>query len=489
MPELPEVETVKRILETQIIGKRIKEVKVYYEKILENVDVETFKKELINEQICSLTRRGKYLIIVLTKHTLVVHLRMEGKFFIKNLDEKIEKHEHLEFVLEDVSLRYHDTRKFGKIALVNSTDMNVVFEYQPLKKLGVDANIESDFIKIHNLLAYKKCTIKEALLDQTNVAGLGNIYVDEVCFLSKIHPQTKCNELAIEDIKNILLNSKKVLDAAVLQGGTTIRSYTSSLGVTGRFQNSLLVHQRENQPCPVCNTKIKKIRVGGRGTYFCPTCQVKAPDVKVVGITGVIGSGKTTFTNILEEMGYYVIDCDVINREILMKDHPNYPTLVKYIAPKFPWCIKDNEIDRRLLRESIFQNEYKRKQLQAIIFGFIKYEIVERLEKYKTKVKEGKAPNLVFLSAPLLFESGFYRHCEEIIIIDANHEVMLNRIMERDDLTKEEAERAIELRSNFMTIALKSRAVKKNPIIIYNNESIENLKKKAINVIKDLKED
>ena len=489
MPELPEVETVKRILETQIIGKRIRKVNVFYHKVLENTDVETFVKKLENETIHSLSRKGKYLIIILSNHALVVHLRMEGKFFIKDLNEKIDKHEHVEFVLDDVSLRYHDTRKFGKIALLNSTDLNEIYKYAPLQKLGIDANVETDYIKIYNALAYKKCTIKEALLDQTNVAGIGNIYADEVCFLSRIHPKTKCSELTAIDIKNILFNSKKVLDDAILQGGTTIRSYTSSLGVTGRFQNSLLVHQRLGQECYVCGTTIEKIRVGGRGTYYCPTCQKLAPHVKVVGVTGIIGSGKTTFTNILENMNYDVIDCDVINREIMMVDHPIYPKLVEFVAPKFPWCIRDGEIDRHLLREAIFNNEFKRKQLQTIVFGFIRFEIEKKLEKLKEQAKKEGQPKLVFLSAPLLFESGFHRLCEEIIIIDCNHDIMVQRIMERDKLNVEEAEHAISLRSNFFTISMKARAVKKDPYIIYNNDDIESLMKKAKVIVKKLKED
>lgn len=489
MPELPEVETVKRILETQILGKTIKKVNVFYDKIIENTDVETFKSQLINEIICSLSRKGKYLIITLTKHTLVVHLRMEGKFFIKSINDQIEKHEHIEFILDDVSLRYHDTRKFGKIALLNTTDFDEVCKYAPLKKIGIDANIETDFVKIYNKLAFKNCSIKEALLDQTNIAGLGNIYADEVCFLCRLHPKTKCKELTINDIRNVLINSKTVLEKAILLGGTTIRSYTSSLGVTGRFQNSLLVHQRENEPCSVCGNKIVKIRVGGRGTYYCPVCQRLRPHIKVVGVTGIIGSGKTTFTNILEEKGYYVIDCDVINREILMENHPNYVHLAKFIKEKFPWCINNGVIDRRALRDAIFNSEEKRRQLQKIVFAFIQYDIDEKLLKYKEQIKNDNTDKLVFLSAPLLFESGFYRKCEEIIIINCDYEVMVNRIMKRDGLTLDEAEHAVSLRNNFIDIAMKSKAVKKEPIIIYNNNSIEYLKKQTNVVIDKLKED
>ncbi|MBR2891761.1 MAG: DNA-formamidopyrimidine glycosylase [Bacilli bacterium] len=491
MPELPEVETVKRILETQILGKTIKQVKVYYDKILENVDKETFCHELVDEVVCSLSRKGKYLIIVLKKHTLVVHLRMEGKFFIKNVDDVVDKHEHIEFILDsNCSLRYHDTRKFGKIALLNTTEYDEIIKYAPLEKLGVDANLETDYIKLFNKLVFKKCSVKEALLDQSVIAGLGNIYVDEVLFMSKIHPKTKGYELIMRDVQNILLNSKIVLEKAILLGGTTIRSYTSSLGVTGRFQNSLLVHCREGEKCFTCGDTIKKIKVGGRGTYYCPTCQKIKPYVRVIGVTGVIGSGKTTLTNICKKLGYFVIDCDDINRELLRNDHPMYPKLAQVVKEHFPSSVENDTINRRRIRDIIFHNEALRKLFQEIVFGFVEREVDDLLLNYKESIMFDGENKTVFLSAPMLFESGLHKKCDEIIIVDSNIETMINRIMKRDNLNREEAIHAIKIRPTVESLVLKAQAIKKDPILIINDKDEAYLEKTLLSVINKIsKED
>ncbi len=141
MPELPEVETVKEILKKQIIGKTIKEVIVYYEGILENVSKDDFCKLLINEQIVNIERYGKYLFFILNNYTIISHLRMEGKYFIKDVSDCLNKHEHVIFTFsDDVTLRYHDTRKFGKMVLLKTTSLDEVMKYPSLAKLGLEAN-------------------------------------------------------------------------------------------------------------------------------------------------------------------------------------------------------------------------------------------------------------------------------------------------------------------------------------------------------------
>ena len=243
MPELPEVETVRQVLRTQILGLTIKKINVFYNKIIENVSEETFIKELTNEEFIEIDRIGKYLIFILKEHSLVVHLRMEGKFFFKKENDSYSKHEHIEFVFDNSrTLRYHDTRKFGRFVLLNTTNIEEIKKYSALSKLGPDGNSDVDYKKVYEILKKQKTSIKGALLDQTVIAGLGNIYVDEVCFMAKLHPELPCNKLSLDDCKNIVEASKDVLNKAIALGGTTIRSYTSSLGVTGRFQNELLVH-------------------------------------------------------------------------------------------------------------------------------------------------------------------------------------------------------------------------------------------------------
>ena len=269
MPELPEVETVKETLKKQILKKKIKSVKVLYDGIIAT-NVNDFQKNLLNEEFIDITRRGKYLIFELNNYYLVSHLRMEGKYFLKDFNEKLEKHEHVIFYFDDKTLRYHDTRKFGKMYLV---DKDKLYTDTPLSHIGLepwDEKLDSNYL----LEKYRvNKAIKTLLLDQDILTGIGNIYADEILFMSKINPNKKGKDLNINDCSNIIMNTRKVLSSAIKMGGTTIRSYTSSLGVTGHFQGSLLVHNKEGEKCPECGNIILKAKVNGRGTYYCPKCQ------------------------------------------------------------------------------------------------------------------------------------------------------------------------------------------------------------------------
>jgi formamidopyrimidine-DNA glycosylase len=272
MPELPEVETVRRTLKNVIIGKKIKQINVFYDKMLLNETRESFKAKLQGKTILNISRYAKYLIFEFEDVSLVSHLRMEGKYFISLSSIPYQKHEHIIFEFEDGwSLRYHDTRKFGTMEIVS---MGSEFKAKGLDTIGLEP-FETEFTLTYLKDKTHRSTrsIKSALLDQKIVAGLGNIYVDEILFLSKIYPGKKCLELTDNEFLLIVENSTIVLDKAIKLGGTTIRSYTSSLGVTGRFQNDLCVHTLDGEPCKVCNTLIEKTKVGGRGTYYCPKCQ------------------------------------------------------------------------------------------------------------------------------------------------------------------------------------------------------------------------
>lgn len=269
MPELPEVETVRRTLKKHILDKTINDVVIYYNDIVVT-NKEAFINDLKGKKISDILRIGKWLIFDVSPYYLLSHLRMEGKYFIKNINEHINKHEHVIFNLDDVSLRYHDTRKFGKMYLVKKDEL---FTKTPLNKIGLepfDNRFDVNYLKSKIL---KNKPIKSLLLEQEIIAGIGNIYADEILYLSKINPLVKGKDLSNQNLEDIIKYSKEVLEKAINDGGTTIRSYTSSLGVTGRFQQSLNVHCRENKKCYNCSNKIVKITVQGRGTYYCPNCQ------------------------------------------------------------------------------------------------------------------------------------------------------------------------------------------------------------------------
>ncbi|MFT8728061.1 MAG: DNA-formamidopyrimidine glycosylase [Liquorilactobacillus ghanensis] len=272
MPELPEVETVRRGLVKLIKNKTIKQVKVIYPKIVVGDPLE-FAQQLQNKKIETIGRRGKFLLFNFNQGvTMVSHLRMEGKYFVKSADKPLEKHTHVVFSFTDgLQLRYNDVRKFGRMQLVKT---NSIAQLPNLAKLGPeplsDQFVLPDFVQ---KLANKKKAIKAVLLDQTVVAGLGNIYADEVLWLSKIHPLTPAAKLSVKQISVLRQQIITELTAAVKAGGTTVRSYTDAFEHSGNFQFDLHVYGRQGQPCQRCGSQIMKIRVAQRGTHFCPSCQ------------------------------------------------------------------------------------------------------------------------------------------------------------------------------------------------------------------------
>lgn len=275
MPELPEVETVKNGLKNKILKNKITNCKILYSGIIEYPDKSTFIKNITNQTINDIKRRGKFLIFELDDYYLISHLRMEGKYFIKQPNELITKHDHVIFTLDNQKeLRYNDTRKFGKMHLVKKDELSLT----PISKLGLEP---WDNLLTVNYLKdkfNKKKAIKTLLLDQSIIAGIGNIYADEILFLSRIHPETWGCDVTGGELQLIIDNTRKILSEAIDLGGTTIHTYKAVDGITGRFQQKLLVHQKESQDCPVCQTKIIKIFVNGRGTYYCPKCQVRKND-------------------------------------------------------------------------------------------------------------------------------------------------------------------------------------------------------------------
>lgn len=271
MPEIAEVETVRNTLKKQILHKRIKNVRVLYERIIES-DLEEFKKVLKGNEFVDIKRRGKWLIFELEQHYLLSHLRMEGKFFLKNNQEEVAKHEHVIITFQDnTDLRYHDTRKFGRMNLIEKEALKT---NKAIKKQGFEPG-EKELTSEYLLEKFKNknIAIKTLLLDQTIISGLGNIYANEVLFASKINPFKKGKNITKKEAENIVESSAKIIKKAMELGGTTIKSYTSSLGVTGRFQQELMVHKKEGETCKICGTKIRNEKINGRSTYYCPRCQ------------------------------------------------------------------------------------------------------------------------------------------------------------------------------------------------------------------------
>ncbi|MFQ9706588.1 MAG: DNA-formamidopyrimidine glycosylase [Limosilactobacillus pontis] len=272
MPELPEVETVRRGLLKIAKGRKINAIDVYYGKTITN-DVEEFRQALIGQTIEDIDRRGKYLLFRFSNNlTMVSHLRMEGQYFSQPVGGPIDKHTHVVFQFTDgTELCYHDTRKFGRMTLVQTGDE---MQVGGLKTIGPEPTPEAfklDFFATE--LRKSRGKIKPFLLNQHHVAGLGNIYADEVLWMSKINPEQPANTLTDQQIKVLHDNIIAELVQAIRYKGTTVHTFTNAFGDAGGFQNRLNAYGHGGDRCPRCGTKMVKIKVAQRGTTYCPHCQ------------------------------------------------------------------------------------------------------------------------------------------------------------------------------------------------------------------------
>lgn len=267
MPELPEVETVLRTLQQRIAGEQITDVQILYDKLIDG-DPEEFCRTLEGQTFRLFCRRGKYLLFGMDDVWFVSHLRMEGKYYIQRPEEPLIKHTHAVFTLSGGNtLRYNDVRKFGRMKLYPAdTDFDVFHGLgpEPFSPAFCAAYAAEQLSGRHE-------SIKTVLLDQSFVAGIGNIYADEILAAAGILPMKRACDLSEEEISRIVQQTVSVLQQAIEAGGTTIRSYTSSLGVTGRFQLQCLVHGQKT--CAVCGSEVRRIRLAGRSSYYCEHCQ------------------------------------------------------------------------------------------------------------------------------------------------------------------------------------------------------------------------
>ncbi|CAM2963940.1 DNA-formamidopyrimidine glycosylase [Paenibacillus sediminis] len=273
MPELPEVETVKRTLNRLIVGKQIDSVTVSLGRIIQRPDdTQQFALELAGHTIQRVERRGKFLRILLDDLVLVSHLRMEGRYGVYRKDEPVEKHTHVIFHFTDgTELRYKDVRQFGTMHLFKPGEE---FTLPPLAKLGMEPLDESFTLdRFKSVLSKRKVKIKPLLLNQAYVVGIGNIYVDEALFRAGIHPEQMANTISDKQWAALHQAIITTLTDAVKAGGSSIKSYVNGQGEMGMFQHQLQIYGRKSEPCAKCDTLIEKTVVGGRGTHYCPSCQ------------------------------------------------------------------------------------------------------------------------------------------------------------------------------------------------------------------------
>lgn len=272
MPELPEVETVRRTLADVVTGRKITAVQVFLPRLLKNAAPQVFGHTLTGRVITSVARRGKYLRLVLDgDRDLLVHLRMTGSLVYMPAGSAIPGTAHIVFILDTGTLVYCDVRTFGCLWLVPKTEKTGIKGYDELGPDATDPAFTIDYA--WPLLHKSRRTVKAFLLDQAVVAGLGNIYADEALFAAGIRPSRRCHGVTKRELTALKKAVDDVLAAGIAYGGTTIRDFVNGSGREGGNSENLAVYGRQGRPCPRCSTKIAYVKQGGRGTHYCPHCQ------------------------------------------------------------------------------------------------------------------------------------------------------------------------------------------------------------------------
>jgi formamidopyrimidine-DNA glycosylase len=271
MPELPEVETIVRSLSPFIVGQRIASLRLYLPSLLRN-DKTAILKKLRGKKILDLDRHGKIIIFKCEGNiTLLLHLKMTGQLWLCERD--VSRDKHTRFVLSlkgrTQELRFRDVRKFGFLACYCLVDP---FQANELSVLGPDA-LQVDFAAFQEIFSKRKGRLKSLLLNQKFLAGIGNIYADEIMFAARLHPLALASALTHEERLRLWKSIRQILTRAIDRGGSSIRDYRDGRGRPGRYQNLHKVYGRWSLPCPRCRTSIDRLRLGSRSTFFCPSCQ------------------------------------------------------------------------------------------------------------------------------------------------------------------------------------------------------------------------
>lgn len=464
MPELPEVETIKNILSRLVVGKTFRDVRIINRNTIEG-DENSFRNTLIGRKITAISRLGKFLIFHLDdQHVFLSHLRMEGKYFYHEKDPRhFDVHACVIFTFSDGSvLEYNDTRKFGIMKLDRETTYLV---NPPLSNLGPEPFFVKDIDPLYKKLHSKSIAIKITLLDQSFMAGLGNIYVDEVLYKSKIHPETPSKLISKAQLSEIIAHSVEVLNAAIQSGGSTIRSYHPSQGIDGGFQTHLNAYGRENLPCPRCQHPLRKIFVGGRGTTFCPRCQRNPALPYVLGITGPIASGKSSVLSYFANHGYQTLSADAI-----VADLYNESVVQESLRHLFgDHVMKDGTIDKHLIVNTILDDSSKKRRLEKILHPRVEAILASLIKSMKQDEK-------LAIEVPLLFESRIDDYCDETIYIDILRQVQKERLA----LRKMPVDMALALNNGFDHVNDKKKAT----YVIDNSTTIEQLYKQLAKIVR-----
>lgn len=457
MPELPEVETVKRELEKIMLNKTLLTPQVFFKGAIKS-DYETYLKEINDKTVVSFSRKGKFLLINLNDNQRILfHLRMEGKLFVVDKDDHTTKHLTLfiPFKNDDKGLAFYDVRKFGITQLLKEGELG------PLEKLGLEPSEIKDASYLYDKIKNSNKTIKELLLDQSIIAGIGNIYDSEILFKSSISPFREGKTITLNECETIIKNSQEILDKAIINNGSTIRSYQASQKVHGSFQEFLQVYQNDGY-CKSCHTfKVQKIPIEGRGTYYCPKCQHTGI---TLGITGKIGSGKSLATSFFKDDGYLTISSDDIVHDLY-----NNVDFIAKLKKNFQEIFKDGIISKETISKLLQSDKKFKNKYQNFIFKEVKKEIENFIIKNDCKNKA--------VEVPLLFDAHFESLFTYLVGVETVHQK--EHLLTRGDKNVEE-----RIKFNDLNSYDKNRD--KLDFVLHSDSTIEYLHKQVDDVVGEI---
>ena len=461
MPELPEVETVRALLAKTVIGKTVAGIDLYREK---NIDtpVDEFLSVLLNRTVTRAIRKGKVLGFVFDEaYVMTSHLRMEGKFFYYQNETERSKHDILRFRFTDgTSLVYNDVRKFGHLALY---PMDSYQRESSFAKLG-DEPFDADATALFHVLQKRQSTIKESLMDQSILAGIGNIYCDETLFACRIHPLTPAKEITEEQCTSILKESSRILNEAIVEGGSTVRSYHPGHGIDGLMQSKLLVYDSPGKPCPRCGFPLNKIFVGGRGSTYCPICQKDPHRPFVVGVTGMIHAGKSSVSQYLKDkMGYALFDADLVAKEAYFDK--GVKSKIKKLFGKQSYV--DNVPNIPYIREKSSVKPELISSLNQIIHPYVYLKAEEFIRKHRPD-------ECVVLDVPLLFQSKMNELCDATILVMSSEESRKQRLLDEG----RDAKKLLQINKSYPIETIKKKA----RFLLVNDKDLDTLYQKIENL-------
>ena len=463
MPELPAVETIKNVLKPIVVANIITKIDVLRETTILG-DKDKFVKSLIGKAFTDVTRYGKYLFFHLSNNLVIIsHLRMEGKYYQLEENEPNTYFSRVVFHLNNgYKVCYDDSRCFGILKLSTEDE----YKKEPeIIKLGQEPFYINDVEYLLNHSKGSNVPIKTTITDQTLIAGIGNIYADEILFDTKIHPLTPCRLITKQQWIDIIYSARKILKEAIRLGGSTIKSYHPGKNIDGKFQSNIKAYGRYGDVCPNCGTAFRFIKVGGRGTTFCPNCQRKQGRPLKVALIGKVAAGKSTVLDVFKSYGADIFICDNY-----ISDLYETKEIAEKIAKLFSLDFKD-KVDKKLLRQYLVRNPKDIKKLQSFIYPIVS-------EKVSSFFKHSKAKFAV-CEAPLLFEANMEDMFDEIIAVDIDEKVQLERLLERNPDTAKFLKQLSDRNNSF------EKNKKKANIIISNNASQAELINETKNVISE----